>query len=84
MGFSRQEYWSGVPLSSPWMVVTRVKIHSTVPNLRFISFTVYMMDPSIIFTVKILFQNYQLFLMISLVQETLGLESESPLRASIL
>ena len=43
-----------------------------------------MMDPSIIFTVKILFQNYQLFLMISLVQETLGLESESPLRASIL
>ena len=49
------------------MVVTRVKIHSTVPSLRFVSFTVYMMDPSIIFTVKILFQNYQLFLMISLV-----------------
>ena len=29
MGFSRQEYWSGVPLPSPWVTITNMQIIRT-------------------------------------------------------
>ena len=32
MGFSRQEYWSGVPLPSPWLILTPFKISQKLLN----------------------------------------------------
>ena len=33
MGFSRQEYWSGVPLSSPQMAIYKQKIALVCPRV---------------------------------------------------
>ena len=38
MGFSRQEYWSGVPLPSPWPILGGLK-HGTVITLQLQKFT---------------------------------------------